>query len=453
MVYEPFPAFTDWKIDFDPSLVEGYSARLCQAKATATPEAQHRALQVATRYAAVDTGAIEGLYTTDRGFTKTIATQGEFWQRALDLKGEQVRRSIEGALAGYDYVLDAVTGSAPITTKWIRELHAVITKHQKTYPVYVPGTDGFFEDQRPLPHGEYKQYPNNPTSASTGRVHYYAPPEDTPAEMARLIDELNSDAFRGAHPVIQAAYAHYAYICVHPFADGNGRVARALASVYLYRDPGVPLVIFADQRDLYLDALEAADAGRPSSFVQFVAQRVIDTVNMVVGSLGLHDEDDTDIAAIAQATRGWPGEELVLASQRLQNACASCLADELLAAKGLPSRMSVAVDGSNMGNVPVPAGYVIAGPFAWVSLTAVIDQSSQQRYFFSHVVAVATEPNRAELLVVPHDSEGVPLEVWLREIDPVETTSLRIRLDTWAQNVVRRFIKQLSTVLTSGQLD
>lgn len=37
--------------------------------------------------------------------------------------------------------------------------------------------------------------------------------------------------------------------------------ARAAISISLYRDPGVPLVIFADQRDLYLDALEAADLG------------------------------------------------------------------------------------------------------------------------------------------------------------------------------------------------
>ena len=452
MAYEPFPAFADWKVDFDPSLVEGYSARLRQAKEAATSEAQRHALRVATRYAAVDTGAIEGLYTTDRGFTKTIATQSEFWQRALDLKGEQVKRSIEDALAGYDYVLDAVTGEAPLTTKWIRELHAVITKHQETYPVYVPGADGFVEDQRPLLHGEYKQYPNNPTSASTGRVHYYAPPEGTPAEMTRLIDELNSGAFRHAHPIVQATYAHYAYICVHPFADGNGRVARALASVYLYRDPGVPLVIFADQRDLYIDALEAADAGRPSPFVQFLAQRVIDTVNMVVDSLELHDEDDTDIATIAQAIQAWPGEELVLAAKRLQNACASCLADEL-ATKNLPGLLGVTVDGGNMGSIPVPAGYVIAGPFAWINVSAEIDQSSQQRHYFSHVVAVTTEPNRPELLVVPHDSEGVPLEVWLREIDPMETTSLGVRLDTWAQNVVHRFIKHLRIALAPGRPD
>jgi hypothetical protein len=132
MSYQPFPAFADWDVQFDARVVDQYAERLRQTKEAATPQAQRRALEIATRYAAVDTGALEGLYTTDRGFTRTIATQSEFWQRALALKGEQTQRSIEDALAAYDYVLDAVTGSVPMTEKWIKELHAVMTEHQAT---------------------------------------------------------------------------------------------------------------------------------------------------------------------------------------------------------------------------------------------------------------------------------------------------------------------------------
>lgn len=74
----------------------------------------------------------------------------------------------------------------------------------------------------------------------------------------------------------EPAYAHCAFVAVHPFADGNGRVARALASAYLYRRPGVPLVIFADQKDEYLDALEETDSGNAQRFVHFVADRLAD---------------------------------------------------------------------------------------------------------------------------------------------------------------------------------
>ncbi|MDR1151050.1 MAG: hypothetical protein LBK72_01005 [Bifidobacteriaceae bacterium] len=126
MPYEPFPNLAAWDTHFDASVVEGYATRLDRARQAATPEAWRRAVDTATRSAAVDTGALEGLYTTDRGFTRTIAVQGELWQRALDQKGEVAKRSIEDALAGYEYVLDAVTGSVPITQKWLRELHASV---------------------------------------------------------------------------------------------------------------------------------------------------------------------------------------------------------------------------------------------------------------------------------------------------------------------------------------
>jgi hypothetical protein len=90
------------------------------------------------------------------------------------------------------------------------------------------------------------------------------------------MSELRSEQFRDAHPVIQAAYAHYAFVCIHPFSDGNGRVSRAFASVFLYRSPGMPLVIFADQKQGYVAALEAADGGNLASFLRYIADRVMD---------------------------------------------------------------------------------------------------------------------------------------------------------------------------------
>jgi broad specificity phosphatase PhoE len=96
-----------------------------------------------------------------------------------------------------------------------------------------------------------------------------------------LYEELRSEAFTAAHPVLQAAYAHYAFVAIHPFADGNGRVARTLASVYRYRWPGVPLVTLADDKDDYIDALEEADDGRPERLVRFVQDRLVDVIGLV----------------------------------------------------------------------------------------------------------------------------------------------------------------------------
>ena len=453
MTYQPFPAFRDWPVDFDPSVVDAYAKRLQQAKATATPEALRRAVEIATRYAAVDTNAIEGLYATDRGFTRTIATQSEFWQRALDLRGEQVKRSIGDALAGYDYVLDAATGATPITATWIRELHAVITEHQETFTVYVPIANDFVQEERLLPRGEYKRLPNNPTNIATGQVHDYALPEDTPSEMIRLTDELNSPEFLRAHPVVQAAYAHFAFVSIHPFADGNGRVSRALASAFLYRDPGVPLVVFVDQRDAYLDLLGRADAGQPGGFVHFIEQRVIDTIDMVAESLGeseTGENDGADTAAIVKALSDWPDQDLVAVARRLHGLCVTALQDALTTVS-LPDALDVQIIPMRPVGIRVPRipeGYVLAGSFAWMSVTAIVDPSSGQRHWQSHVIAVATHAagNAPELLVVGLD-DGPLLDVWRRNIDPVETAALTIQINTWAENTARRFIRSLRTVL------
>ncbi|MCL2783732.1 MAG: Fic family protein [Propionibacteriaceae bacterium] len=440
MSYQPFPRFVDWPVLFSANLVDQYAERLDRVRQSATPEARERALTVATRYAAVDTGAIEGLYTTDRGFTKTIATQAEHWQRALDVRGEHVKRSIQDALDAYEYVLDAVTGAKRVTAQWIRQLHAVITAHQHTYTVVVEVNGNLGQEQRPLPHGEYKTLPNNPTSTTTGRIHDYAPPMDTAAEMIRLCDELASAEFMAAHPVVQAAYAHYAYVCIHPFADGNGRVARALASVFLYHRPGVPLVIFADQRDSYVDALEAADALEPNNFVDFITQRVIDTVQLVQltmdapsrPSIGNVDQEITHRASVHQVKLA-ASRLATLACQHLRQAiCSYDLPDAMSPVVNLAQHDYQAFDGFERGAQ---------------DNKITISVSDGGRILASDVFLALARTSVPELLLRSEPDDDAGLDVWLREIDPSETTGLNLKLDAWANNVAARFVAELSKAM------
>ena len=256
--YEPFPAFTEWAdLAVDIDTVDRFAAVLRGLRDGTDPGRLARAVTTATRLAAIDTGAIEGLYDVDRGFTLSVAVKIAVWEALIDAREPIVRRSFEDALRAYDYVLDLATTKTEISEKAVREIYAQICASQKTYRVVTSAG----VQERPLPKGEYKRTPNNPTSRLTGQVHAYAPPIDVPAEMHRLVGELRSEAFTAAHPVLQAAYAHYAFVAIHPFADGNGRVARTLASVYLYRWPGVPLVTLADDKDEYIDLAELEAIG------------------------------------------------------------------------------------------------------------------------------------------------------------------------------------------------
>lgn len=280
--YAPFPAFAEWPQQV-PEMAswDTSSAQLQETASTARSQDLDKAREIAMRAAAFDTGAIEGLYSTNRGLTFTVAEQLTAWEQEVAAQGDEARALFEAQLKALELVLDHATSRLPeITQAWVRRLHEEITSPQETYQVYTPvGTQ-----RQPLPRGEYKSNPNHVRTADGG-VHAYAPVEQTHTEMQRLMEELNSPEFLNAHPVAQASYAHYALVAVHPFADGNGRVARALASVYTYRAASVPLLVFLEERKPYFKALAAADEGKAEGFVRFVGKVAVDTLSLVIDNL------------------------------------------------------------------------------------------------------------------------------------------------------------------------
>jgi len=80
---------------------------------------------------------------------------------------------------------------------------------------------------------------------------------------------------------------HQRFTAIHPFRDGNGRTARALTTLLLWRD-GFPVEILAlqrvldEQRDAYIATLRAADWGDPSSWLRFFISAVHDALQEAV---------------------------------------------------------------------------------------------------------------------------------------------------------------------------
>ena len=68
-------------------------------------------------------------------------------------------------------------------------------------------------------------------------LRFKAPPAKVvPAMISELLDYLKTSKAEGVHPIIRAAITHLQFVSVHPFTDGNGRVARLLTQLQLYRD-------------------------------------------------------------------------------------------------------------------------------------------------------------------------------------------------------------------------
>ncbi|HKI00631.1 MAG TPA: Fic family protein [Thermoanaerobaculia bacterium] len=296
LLYKGFPDFSAWGelTSSDIDLWNRFAVNLSQRRQSASPEALRTGVEVAVRAAALDTGALEGLYTVDRGFTMTVALQSLAWEQAIEERGAGVRELFEAQLEAYELVLDAATRNQPISEAWIRALHEKLCAPQRTYRVL---TDVGWQEQE-LPKGRYKTRPNH-VRLSDGTFHAYAPVDQVAEEMHRLIDQIRTPEFEAAHPVLQASYCHYAFVVIHPFADGNGRVARALASTFFYRAQSIPLVIFSNQRLAYLEALQAADLGDSRAVISFFRDRGIDTMQFVVESLSSTALSQQELEALA----------------------------------------------------------------------------------------------------------------------------------------------------------
>lgn len=84
--------------------------------------------------------------------------------------------------------------------------------------------------------GKYRTNEEHIVSGMFGRekVHYIAPaPERVEGEMARFLDWFNRD--ENVSSVIRSAIAHLWFVSIHPFEDGNGRLARILSDMLLAR--------------------------------------------------------------------------------------------------------------------------------------------------------------------------------------------------------------------------
>jgi Fic family protein len=77
------------------------------------------------------------------------------------------------------------------------------------------------------------------------------------------------------HPVELAAQAHYKFVKIHPFGDGNGRITRLITNFILYKKQFPLMVIEYKNRKQYYNALRKADKGEEEIFVRYFIRRYI----------------------------------------------------------------------------------------------------------------------------------------------------------------------------------
>ena len=165
----------------------------------------------------------------------------------------QSQRYIDGIV---EMNLDATRNYAdPLTSERLFGWHNVL---------FPTGRSGFYK----IEVGKYRTHDMEVVSGPMGMetVHYSAPaPERVPDEMERFLSWFNND--NDTDLVLKAAIAHLWFVSIHPFDDGNGRIARALTDMLLAKSENSPLRFYSVSNEInldrkgYYDILEETETG------------------------------------------------------------------------------------------------------------------------------------------------------------------------------------------------
>ena len=233
--------------------------------------------------------AIEGNSLT-LGETRSLILHG------LTAHGKPMRDhlDIQGHNDAVKAVEDAVGEERGLTETFIRQLHAILLK--EPYEVDAETPDGRAVKHR-IEIGAYKTAPNN-VRTSTREIYYFTPPEQVKPAMSDLMDWYRARDAEGEHPVILAAAFHYRFVRIHPFDDGNGRMARLLMNMILIGRGYTVAIVRREDRDRYIQELEQADKTEDlAQFIDYIASCCEYALNLHLKAArgeSIEDADDID---------------------------------------------------------------------------------------------------------------------------------------------------------------
>jgi Fic family protein len=198
----------------------------------------------------IKSSAIEGIVLNPENIRSSLARR-----LGLDVAGlkEHADRNVEGVV---EMMLDATQKyDQPLTAERLFDWHAGL----------FPGVRRSLDKIRV---GAWRQDPMQVVSGPSGRekVHHEAPAADlVEKEMRGFLRRIDSK--EQSDPLLKAAIAHLWFVTIHPFDDGNGRIARTIAELCLARSDGSPQRFYSmssqilEERKAYYDILEKTQKG------------------------------------------------------------------------------------------------------------------------------------------------------------------------------------------------
>jgi len=190
--------------------------------------------------------------TAIEGNTLSLGETAFVLEEGLTVSGKPLKdhQEVVGHARALDFLLAIARTDRPVVEGDVFDLHRTVQ------------TAVVLDVQCPV--GTWKNSPNGTQAVDAdGRIRFieYAPPSDVPVLMDAWLADLNRALATRSIQNAAVLYAdlHQAFVRVHPFCDGNGRMARLLANLPLLRAGLPPIVIPRERRAEYIRLLASYD--------------------------------------------------------------------------------------------------------------------------------------------------------------------------------------------------
>lgn len=235
-----------------------------------------------------NSNAIEG---NKLNYGETVA----FLMHGITAKGKTLKDhlDIKGHNEAITFLLGLIKEERDISETDIRALHEMILVEEYE-------TDAITEDGQPtkkkIKLGTYKTTPNS-VKTRTGEMHHYASVEETPVLMKELMDWYNENKTNPEiHPLVLASLFHFKFVAIHPFDDGNGRLARILMNLILLRHAYPVVVVKNEDKQNYYGVLAQADSNQFIPLIEYMSDLLQHSLNLYLkGIKGESIEEESDI--------------------------------------------------------------------------------------------------------------------------------------------------------------
>ena len=226
------------------------------------------------------------------GNTLSASETKAFLLHGITAKGKPFRDYIE--MRGHNEALKKletiVHHELKITESFIKEFHKIIQVEP-------------YSGEAEINPGEYKTQANYLITITGERIDF-EPPHEVPRLMNELINWLNNHIDPpkrkkkkyDLHPLLIACGFHIRFIQIHPFGDGNGRMARILMNLILMLCGYVPAIIKLEKRKDYYGALNLSSLDYTKPLAEFVGEECIQSLEMAIkAAKGESIEEDEDL--------------------------------------------------------------------------------------------------------------------------------------------------------------